>query len=285
MTSMNSSQITTLDPYGTLGISHDASESEIRRAYRTLALRYHPDRNVEDKTENEKKMTDINGAYGILKDEEQKRRYDHLYRYGGIDNSSRNFNHVTHRNGSSRRRNNDVNHFSDPSDRDPFFHPPKSRQSSSQKAVYQSSNRTGKGGIVFSCTSSSSHFDASNGKRRHVKKTTMVRNGRRQTYVETTTTYPDGRVERDITENVEEDSGIFGFGFLLRFLGVSKQNQSATGKQSMGSTATNISNNGTTRCNERNINGGTKTSYHGTSWFNMSNISAQVNKCVGGCSG
>ena len=55
------------DPYKVLGVSRDASDDEIKRAYRALAKKYHPDRNPGD-TEAAKKMQQINAAYEQIKD-------------------------------------------------------------------------------------------------------------------------------------------------------------------------------------------------------------------------
>lgn len=54
------------DPYAVLGVSRDASSEEIKRAYRTLAKRYHPDKNPGNKDAAEEKMKEINRAYGYL---------------------------------------------------------------------------------------------------------------------------------------------------------------------------------------------------------------------------
>ena len=54
-----------MDPYKVLGLSPGASDDEIKKAYRTLAKRYHPDANPGDKTA-EQKMKEINAAYDML---------------------------------------------------------------------------------------------------------------------------------------------------------------------------------------------------------------------------
>lgn len=110
------------DPYETLGLNHNATQSEIRKAYQKLALKYHPDRrhnqsqnkNNNNNNENngeddipygsgivnysttqeeeknevkaaENKMARINEAYSILKDEGQKKQFDSYYRCGGLE--------------------------------------------------------------------------------------------------------------------------------------------------------------------------------------------------------
>ena len=58
------------DPYKVLGVSPDASDEEIKRAYRALAKKYHPDRNPGDK-EAAKKMQQVNDAYEQIKNPEK----------------------------------------------------------------------------------------------------------------------------------------------------------------------------------------------------------------------
>ena len=63
------------DYYGILGVSPDASEEEIKKAYRSLAKRYHPDRNRGNPA-SEERLKEINEAYDILADKEKRRLYD-----------------------------------------------------------------------------------------------------------------------------------------------------------------------------------------------------------------
>lgn len=63
------------DFYEILGIQKNASEDEIKRAYRKLAQKYHPDRNKGDKT-SESRFKEINGAYEVLSDKKKRQQYD-----------------------------------------------------------------------------------------------------------------------------------------------------------------------------------------------------------------
>ncbi|UCF37077.1 MAG: J domain-containing protein [Acidobacteriota bacterium] len=65
------------DYYETLGVSRSASQEEIRKVYRKLARKYHPDVNPGDKAAEEK-FKDIQEAYAVLSDPEKRSRYDQL---------------------------------------------------------------------------------------------------------------------------------------------------------------------------------------------------------------
>lgn len=69
------------DFYKTLGVSEDASESDIKKAYRKLSRKYHPDLNPDDK-QAEKKFKEISEAYDVLSDKKQREEYDKIRRYG-----------------------------------------------------------------------------------------------------------------------------------------------------------------------------------------------------------
>ncbi len=64
-----------LDYYKVLGVAKNASAEEIKKAYRKLALKYHPDRNQGNK-ESEEKFKEANEAYAVLSDQEKRKQYD-----------------------------------------------------------------------------------------------------------------------------------------------------------------------------------------------------------------
>ena len=88
---------TNKDLYDILGVSKNASETEIKKAYRKGALRYHPDRQAnktdKEKKEAEEKFKELSFAYSILSDPEKKKRYDQFgitddqQQMGGFDPS------------------------------------------------------------------------------------------------------------------------------------------------------------------------------------------------------
>lgn len=64
----------TIDPYRVLGIERNASEKEIKEAYRKQCLKHHPDRNPNNKEESERKFKEISEAYRILSNPDQSKR-------------------------------------------------------------------------------------------------------------------------------------------------------------------------------------------------------------------
>ena len=71
-----------MDYYETLGVKKDTSPTEIKKTYRKLALKYHPDKNKDDK-KAEEKFKEISEAYAVLSDPEKKKQYD-LYGSNGF---------------------------------------------------------------------------------------------------------------------------------------------------------------------------------------------------------
>ncbi|WP_299708762.1 J domain-containing protein [uncultured Pontibacter sp.] len=65
------------DYYKILGVEKSASQADIKKAYRALAKKYHPDKNKDDKAAEEK-FKDISEAYEVLGDEQKRKQYDEL---------------------------------------------------------------------------------------------------------------------------------------------------------------------------------------------------------------
>ncbi len=89
------------DYYEVLGVSRDATADDIKKAYRRLAMQYHPDRNQGDKA-SEAKFKEVSEAYEVLSDADKRRQYDQYgheglrsaFGPGGFD-FSRDFTHVS----------------------------------------------------------------------------------------------------------------------------------------------------------------------------------------------
>ena len=87
------------DYYDTLGVSKSSSKDEIKKAYRTTAFKYHPDKNPGDKNA-EDKFKEASEAYSVLSDDKKKTNYDQFGHaafeggsgggqgFGGFDTSS-----------------------------------------------------------------------------------------------------------------------------------------------------------------------------------------------------
>src|SRR5512144_2867262 len=63
------------DYYETLGVRRDADADTLKKAFRSLAMKYHPDRNPDDNGA-EQRFKEINEAYDVLKDEQKRAAYD-----------------------------------------------------------------------------------------------------------------------------------------------------------------------------------------------------------------
>jgi molecular chaperone DnaJ len=71
------------DFYDVLGVSRDASDRDIKKAFRRMAMKFHPDRNPDDKA-SEESFKEVNEAYEVLSDQQKKAAYDQ-YGHAGVD--------------------------------------------------------------------------------------------------------------------------------------------------------------------------------------------------------
>lgn len=87
----------TKDYYETLGVPREASQDEIKKAFRALARKYHPDANPNDREAAEEKFKEIGEAYEVLSDENKRRQYDQTgsvnFGSGGQDFTWQDFSH------------------------------------------------------------------------------------------------------------------------------------------------------------------------------------------------
>ena len=188
---------TPINPYKILGIPNNASESDIKRAYRKAALENHPDRNRDRPTEAEANMAIINGAYFVLKDEERKRQYDYLYKYGGIGDDEQEDSHDGKVATQNFQHDAGKHHFRGVPHRVPpiLIIPANQRRQQSQSAS----------SFSFSSTRQSTN---ANGVQILITKYTRYQNGWKETHIETATVGADGNNTVYKTETKREKAEI-----------------------------------------------------------------------------
>eukprot|EP01084_Bolivina_argentea_P018772 34931_1 len=92
----------TQDYYKILGVERNATPQEMKKAYRKLALKWHPDKNPNNKEAAEQKFKEIGEAYSVLSDKDKRKRYDQF----GTDKPGRQFSDDTPYGNSSYAQNN-----------------------------------------------------------------------------------------------------------------------------------------------------------------------------------
>jgi DnaJ-class molecular chaperone len=81
--------------YDILGVSKDSSENDIKKNYRKLAVKWHPDKNPENKDEAERKFKEISEAYQVLSDPQKREAYDNYGEDGLKNNQEGNNGHIS----------------------------------------------------------------------------------------------------------------------------------------------------------------------------------------------
>jgi curved DNA-binding protein CbpA len=208
------------DPYKALDLPHSATSEQIKRSYRDLARRYHPDRYVGEPDSSIRdrattRFAEVASAYALLSDPKRKAEYDHIYKYGGYDDEEDQENRQPpmkaapqnsrfaqqHQNSQPnvRKRKSGVGYVC----HDPLAFLWTQGRVRSRSSVIGCSipNRlgAGAGSLRFGFSSGSVRADAA-GKRTVKKQTTQFCQGKSYTRTETTTYYPDGRKEVVVEE-------------------------------------------------------------------------------------
>lgn len=202
------------DPYKALDLPHSASPAEIKRSYREIARKNHPDRlvgaseNVQHQAT--KKFTEVAAAYALLMDPQRKKEYDHIYKYGGFDEDEedqlpklrpRTSSSVPPRDNqgpqaSSRKRKGVGVGYSCT---DPFAFLWSSGEVLTTKKIagieIPSRFQMSHPGAGFQVSVSTGEFRYDGEKREYTSKTTQFAHGKKMTTTEKTTIHKDGRKE------------------------------------------------------------------------------------------
>ena len=76
------------DYYEVLGVKKGADDAEIKKAYKRLAMKYHPDRNAGDKVGAEQKFKEVRKAYDVISDPQKRSTYENCLKRLAIGDSS-----------------------------------------------------------------------------------------------------------------------------------------------------------------------------------------------------
>lgn len=169
--------------YSLLGVSRDSSEAEIKKAYRKLALKYHPDKNPDNREHAEKLFKQVAEAYEVLINPEKRRLYDQ-YGKEGVEA------------GGPRGHDFGMNMHDAFSVFESFF------GGQDPFAEMMAGGFGGGGGIQMSFSSGFGGAACSS-----VSSSTRIVNGRRVTRTERTERQADGSVRRTVTEEERDGRG------------------------------------------------------------------------------
>jgi len=106
-----------INHYEVLGVSNNASQADIRRSFRYLALKHHPDKN-KNSEESKLKFMQIVEAYEILSDEQSRKNYDTAANYSHNDNH---FQHAYYTSYTYKNSNNTTRHWTPSADFDTVY--------------------------------------------------------------------------------------------------------------------------------------------------------------------
>jgi curved DNA-binding protein CbpA len=283
-----------IDPYKVLGIPHDASDQDIKRAYKKAALQYHPDRNVDKAScaaDTETKMALINEAYSILKDKDKKKEYDHLHRYGGAGCDFNNHYIHTQRqnsaNGNNRRHSsfhgtekNDDNDDDDDDEQELHFHMNPALNPflfinvpSGRRKRRTPLSSGGSGSFAFAFSSMSSHTAKDGRSKIFTRKYTQYQDGWKHIQIETATVDEFGNTvyKRSMTHEKGKLQNLRD-----TFSSLLKQNPLAS--RSKVDPRGDSSSNPTMSSSNHNSNQAAQ-----DGWFHE--LMSQVRKCTGSCGG
>jgi len=170
---MSNSNSSGADLYKILGVSESSSQDEIKKAYRKLAIKFHPDKNQNNKEEAEKKFKEISHAYSVLGDKKQREEYD-LQRKGGFGVGGGGFSFNFNDKGFD------------------FYN-------SMFKSFFEKDDFGGFGGF-----SDFNFSDMAGGSGTSVKTSTMIINGKKITKTEKSYTNKEGKKVTEITETKDD---------------------------------------------------------------------------------
>lgn len=231
-----------IDYYSVLQITKTASLDDIRKSYRKLAVKYHPDKNPDNRERATEEFKKIAEAYEILSDPEKRQHYD---RYGTADKGSGfgmrgedEFKHAQDifemffrdsgfesaffgggksRSSNKRRSSGGTFHTGFMDDDDDFFGGSGfgsmfrsgglSSHFSAMDRMFDSGGMSGFGGgsSSFSSSSTSTRFGGGGGgTSKSISSTTVIENGKKVTRTTTTIRHSDGRVETNSDERIED---------------------------------------------------------------------------------